>query len=391
MIEAEISEHESTLAFREQKIAEMNAQLDNVSGQRREALLDKIEKWEAKIDTLDGKIDNLTADLAAIYAEIGQIEVALSEAQGECDGGGTETGTGTYYLHADHLGKPQIATDSSGAIVWDGGITTPFGEGVSLAGAFAQSLMFPGQYADMETALNDNTPLFHNWHRTYDPTLGRYLQSDPIGLEGGINRYAYVGGNPMGYVDEDGQIAHIVVGGLVGGVLGLGYQALSDAMRGQRSDLSAYVAAYAGGVVAGGVLAGTGNPFAAGAAGAAIGDISHQLLDDQPGINVCSTLWSTTKGAAYGGFPSKLPWKGVNKGSNSYLAIAKQIRTKLRNKTIKKVRPKTGAKMAIGDAHEGAALEVGVFDAAMQGINHRWVNFDPIGDIDCRCRIKFSR
>ena len=204
VIEAEISEHESTLAFREQKIAEMNAQLDNVSGQRREALLDKIEKWEAKIDTLDGKIDNLTSDLAAIYAEIGQIEVALAEAQSECDGGGTETGTGTYYLHADHLGKPQIATDSSGAIVWDGGITTPFGEGVSLAGAFAQSLMFPGQYADMETALNDNTPLFHNWHRTYDPTLGRYLQSDPIGLEGGINRYAYVGGNPMGWIDPQG-------------------------------------------------------------------------------------------------------------------------------------------------------------------------------------------
>ena len=133
VIEAEISEHESTLAFREQKIAVMNAQLDNVSGQRREALLDKIEKWEAKIDTLDSRIDNLTSDLAAIYAEIGQIEVALSEAQSECDGGGTETGTGTYYLHADHLGKPQIATDSSGAIVWDGGITTPFGEGVSLA------------------------------------------------------------------------------------------------------------------------------------------------------------------------------------------------------------------------------------------------------------------
>ena len=211
VIEAEISEHESTLAFREQKIAEMNAQLDNVSGQRREALLDKIEKWEAKIDTLDGKIDNLTSDLAAIYAEIGQIEVALAEAQSECDGGGTETGTGTYYLHADHLGKPQIATDSSGAIVWDGGITTPFGESVALAGAFAQSLMFPGQYADMETALNDNTPLFHNWHRTYDPTLGRYLQSDPIGLAGGINRYAYVGGNPLSWIDPAGLDAWIVI------------------------------------------------------------------------------------------------------------------------------------------------------------------------------------
>ncbi|RKQ69139.1 RHS repeat-associated protein [Litorimonas taeanensis] len=65
-------------------------------------------------------------------------------------------------------------------------------------GAVTQSLMFPGQYADEETGYYDN------WHRTYDPALGRYLQSDPIGLAGGFNRYAYVGGNPVNYVDFQG-------------------------------------------------------------------------------------------------------------------------------------------------------------------------------------------
>jgi len=69
--------------------------------------------------------------------------------------------------------------------------------------------MFPGQYADVETGdpdTGDNVTLSHNWHRTYDPTLGRYLQSDPIGLAGGLNRFAYVGGNPVGAIDPMGCI-----------------------------------------------------------------------------------------------------------------------------------------------------------------------------------------
>ncbi len=69
--------------------------------------------------------------------------------------------------------------------------------------------MFPGQYADVETG--EDIMLSHNWHRTYDPTLGRYLQSDPIGLAGGLNRYAYVGGNPVGYVDPRGESGTLTI------------------------------------------------------------------------------------------------------------------------------------------------------------------------------------
>ena len=106
-------------------------------------------------------------------------------------------GSPLYFVHTDHLGSPRKLSDAGGAPAWDG-VFGPFGEVISVTGALAQNLRFPGQYHDSESALS------YNWRRTYDPSLGRYLQSDPIGLAGGINSYAYVGGNPLRYVDPTG-------------------------------------------------------------------------------------------------------------------------------------------------------------------------------------------
>jgi len=101
------------------------------------------------------------------------------------------------YLHTDQIGLPQKITDATQAIVWDR-VQDPFGRQVSLtnSGGIDTALRFPGQQADPDTGFA------YNYFRDYDPTLGRYIQADPIGLAGGINRYAYVGGNPHTHTEQ---------------------------------------------------------------------------------------------------------------------------------------------------------------------------------------------
>ena len=108
-----------------------------------------------------------------------------------------------YYIHTDHLDTPRLVANSSGTTVWSWEQQEPFGvnvpdENPSALGQFEFALRFPGQYADKETIL------YYNYFRDYDATIGRYVQSDPIGLSGGMNTYTYALGNPVARVDPLG-------------------------------------------------------------------------------------------------------------------------------------------------------------------------------------------
>lgn len=119
------------------------------------------------------------------------------------------------YLHTDHLGTPRRGTDENGIVVWTWdsdafGATAanddPDGDGVNTV----INLRFPGQYYDEETRLH------YNYFRYYDPSTGRYITSDPIGLAGGLNTYSYALNNPLYWIDPDGLNAAVGVGVSVG-------------------------------------------------------------------------------------------------------------------------------------------------------------------------------
>lgn len=110
---------------------------------------------------------------------------------------------GVTYIHADHMHAPRSATNEEGSIVWSWEADA-FGSGkanndVDEDGIDVNiTLRFPGQYYDKESGLH------YNHNRDYDPKSGRYIQSDPIGLIGGVNRYAYALSNPVNNFDSSG-------------------------------------------------------------------------------------------------------------------------------------------------------------------------------------------
>jgi RHS repeat-associated protein len=140
---------------------------------------------------------------ARLYANDGYTLIAKTPPFTVVGNTGQSTPAALYYVHNDHLGTPQALTDQAGAVVWRatydpfGQATVnedPDGDGIPVK----NNKRYAGQYFDSETGLH------YNWHRYYDPRVGRYISSDPIGLRGGLNTYLYAHANPLRYTDPFG-------------------------------------------------------------------------------------------------------------------------------------------------------------------------------------------
>ena len=147
---------------------------------------------------------NLIPEEETIYLGDTPVAVLMGQATYDNNGGYLGTQQILYYAQADHLNTPRRLTRPSDNVVvwrWD---SDPFGNGQPNGNPeggstwVTYSARFPGQVYDLYSGS------YYNWHRDYDPQSGRYIESDPVGLKGGVNTYAYVRGNPISRRDPLG-------------------------------------------------------------------------------------------------------------------------------------------------------------------------------------------
>ena len=103
----------------------------------------------------------------------------------------------TWWVSTDHLNRPVRMTDAAKATVWQA-TWKPFGEPQAITGSATLDARFPGQWFQLESGLHQN------WWRHYDPTTGRYTQTDPMGFVDGPSLFGYALANPGRYVDKQG-------------------------------------------------------------------------------------------------------------------------------------------------------------------------------------------
>lgn len=108
-----------------------------------------------------------------------------------------------HYLN-DDSGAPEVLLGPDGEIACEL-VRDPWGAASAADGALTTTpIRFRGQYADDETGLS------YNRYRYHDPEIGRYIRTDPIGIEGGLNAFAYAGNCPPSAVDVEGLMYTVI-------------------------------------------------------------------------------------------------------------------------------------------------------------------------------------
>jgi RHS repeat-associated protein len=129
------------------------------------------------------------------------------------------------HYHCDHLGTPLALTDQNQQIVWAARLD-PWGnvEQEFNPNSIDQAIRLPGQHQDTDTGL------YYNRHRYYDPSIGSYVNQDPIGLAGGNNIYEYALNIPTQIYDPTGLfiplavLAGVAGKALLGAAIGAGVE-----------------------------------------------------------------------------------------------------------------------------------------------------------------------
>jgi len=163
--------------------------------------------------------DGSTGAVLREYVWLDDTPVAVLKLRGGATNGGP-TGSGSdtpwqglkaggvdvYWIESDQLDTPRAIVNATHQLIWHWD-SDPFGttapdqapsQGSGITTAFVYNLRFPGQYFDAETGTH------YNYFRDYEPETGRYVESDPAGLEFSINSFSYVGSNTMNWFDPDG-------------------------------------------------------------------------------------------------------------------------------------------------------------------------------------------
>lgn len=206
-------------------------------------------------------------------------------------------GSGTAaksWLYADHLGSIVASADGAGTS------TATYTYGPSGEPNVENGVRF--RYTGQQYL--STLGLSYYKARFYSPSLGRFLQTDPVGHTDELNLYTYANNDSINANDPSGETPMHLAGAAVGGIGGLLFQAGADLLQWRLSSRGDYAGAFVGGA-AGGAAAVTCGPACAGAAAGAASSVTRQLVNGG-GFSVAAVGRDATIGAITGGIGGKV-------------------------------------------------------------------------------------